>query len=323
MGGLAKLPKDILEDLLSRDAAMMIFRKFLRTKGSEEMLDFWIAAHDLESSGASDGTKINKIYKTFIEPGSPREINVPSWVLDNINIQLNYRSATIFQEAQSEVFDMLERLTGQYFQESDQYAEYLEEKESRRKKPPLHCLAESRWFNPMDADLEADARKEIETQLEFDRLKENWTFAIWLLGCGEAGKSTFYKQIRSLYKSQMDVGVIKQTVTTLRENVRDTIQRLLGYATDEAFISTYGLQSLPKISEDAVAVINNLDSGMKFNNQIAQTIDETWKSPLMQEVYKMAKITFGFSRTLRTTWSIHCVFPLPSHLLLRICSALV
>jgi guanine nucleotide-binding protein subunit alpha len=293
MGGLTKVTKDVVTDLMSRDETIVIFRAFLRSKGSEELLDFFISARDLEDRDVVDSKQITKIYKTYVEPGAPREINVPSWILENINIQLNYHSPKIFSEAQSEVYDMLERLVLTYFEESESFQDYIEEKESRRAKPICHWLAESDVFNPKTVTDDAAQLDAVENQLRFDKLKEEWTFQILLLGCGEGGKSTFYKQVRNLYKNQMDIGIIKATVSTLRENVRDCIQRLAKYATDPAFIKRFDLGHHLKLPDSKLEMIMQMDSSIgKYNETTARAIKEIWDTPLMQESYEQVAQTY-------------------------------
>jgi hypothetical protein len=74
--------------LLNDPAGLGLFREFVNLELSVENLEFWERVNLLEKTSTKDEFKIDavKIYKEFIEMGSEKEINIPSYVKGPISL---------------------------------------------------------------------------------------------------------------------------------------------------------------------------------------------------------------------------------------------
>ncbi|XP_056312321.1 regulator of G-protein signaling 5 [Danio aesculapii] len=102
-----KPPQD-LESLLSSKLGIQAFRWFLRSEFSEENLQFWLACKEYKSSsGAKRISKAQLIYKEFINPDAPHEVNLDSETREAVMQLMEEPSVDTFDEAQLRIFTLM------------------------------------------------------------------------------------------------------------------------------------------------------------------------------------------------------------------------
>ncbi|XP_068176535.1 uncharacterized protein [Antennarius striatus] len=112
-----------LEKLLKDKKHLAAFHTFLRSEFSEENMDFWLACEDFKASASSDDLhqKAEKIYREFIQPVAPREINVDHHIREKIRACLGNPGISCFDEAQKHVYLLMERDSCPRFLQSEAY----------------------------------------------------------------------------------------------------------------------------------------------------------------------------------------------------------
>ncbi|XP_076010490.1 regulator of G-protein signaling 21 [Genypterus blacodes] len=112
-----------LEKLLSDKTYLSAFRAFLLSEFSEENMDFWLACEDFRATASLDDLcwKAQEIYQEFIRPTACREINVDHHVREKIRKSLEKPSLSCFDEAQKQVYLLMERDSWSRFLCSDAY----------------------------------------------------------------------------------------------------------------------------------------------------------------------------------------------------------
>uniref|UniRef100_A0A8C2CSL3 Si:ch211-196h16.12 n=1 Tax=Cyprinus carpio TaxID=7962 RepID=A0A8C2CSL3_CYPCA len=102
-----KLPQD-LESLLNSKTGIQAFRCFLRSEFSEENLEFWLACEEYKSaSGSRLAARAHNIYKQFINPDAPREVNLDSETREVLMGLMEDPTADTFDEAQQRIFSLM------------------------------------------------------------------------------------------------------------------------------------------------------------------------------------------------------------------------
>ena len=116
-----------LRSVLYDDAMRQQLRGFSKKEYSDENIDFWVDVEKfractltaLDSNKASDkqvAIKIGKyIHETYIIKDAAREVNIPSKISDSMQaLQYNNQNENViqisfFDEAQSEIYDLIDR----------------------------------------------------------------------------------------------------------------------------------------------------------------------------------------------------------------------
>ncbi|XP_016139719.1 regulator of G-protein signaling 4-like [Sinocyclocheilus grahami] len=102
-----KLPQD-LESLLNSKPGVQVFRCFLRSEFSEENLEFWLACEEYKSaSGSRLPARAHNIYKQFINPDAPREVNLDGETREALTGLMEDPTAQTFDEAQQRIFSLM------------------------------------------------------------------------------------------------------------------------------------------------------------------------------------------------------------------------
>ncbi|XP_037624861.1 regulator of G-protein signaling 21 [Sebastes umbrosus] len=112
-----------LEMLLQDKKYLAAFRSFLQSEFSEENMEFWLACEDFRSTASPDDLqwKAEGIYQEFIQPTACREINVDHHIKEKIKKSLEKASPSCFDEAQKQVYLLMERDSCPRFLLSDAY----------------------------------------------------------------------------------------------------------------------------------------------------------------------------------------------------------
>ncbi|XP_055785069.1 regulator of G-protein signaling 20-like [Salvelinus fontinalis] len=132
-------PKPILEDamtwtmsfekLMKSSAGRGCFRQFLRTEFSEENMMFWLACEELkkETNKTVVEEKVRQIYKDFISILSPKEVSLDSRVRDVINKNMLEPTSHTFEDAQQQIYTLMQRDSYPRYMNSTAYAELLQD----------------------------------------------------------------------------------------------------------------------------------------------------------------------------------------------------
>ncbi|XP_035286984.1 regulator of G-protein signaling 20-like isoform X2 [Anguilla rostrata] len=99
------------DKLMKCPAGRCAFREFLRTEFSEENMLFWQACEDLraESAKAAVEEKARLIYEDYISILSPKEVSLDSRVREVINRNMVEPSVHTFDDAQLQIYTLMQR----------------------------------------------------------------------------------------------------------------------------------------------------------------------------------------------------------------------
>lgn len=128
---------------------------------------------------------------------------------------------------------------------------------------------------------EADKRKknkEYEQQLASQAKQEDEKIKLLLLGAGESGKSTIFKQMKIIYGDQFSDSERKQQIPTIFSNILQAMKILI----DQTI--TFNLASQVQAKEE-FELIKGLDENDVINVRIGDAIDALWKDPGIQTVW--------------------------------------
>ncbi|CAN1176466.1 Guanine nucleotide-binding protein alpha-1 subunit [Linum perenne] len=142
---------------------------------------------------------------------------------------------------------------------------------------------------------------EIERRIEQETKAEKHIQKLLLLGTGDSGKSTIFKQIKLLFQSGFDESELKNYVSVVHANVYQTI-KVCNISTGVLILHD-GSKELAQNEEDSSKYIissENKDIGEKLSEigsrlnhprltmELAQEIETLWKDPAIQETYSRA-----------------------------------
>jgi len=117
--------------------------------------------------------------------------------------------------------------------------------------------------------------------LREEKKVRNNRIKILLLGCGEAGKSTFIKQMRIIHSQSGQIWTQQQLVQHRKDVLRNIIQ-CLQILIENADLPT-GLANTARVIQE-LSPDNETDQGKLYQNR--KFIDEIWADESVQEVYK-------------------------------------
>ncbi|XP_004068151.2 regulator of G-protein signaling 5-like [Oryzias latipes] len=114
-----------LDKLLNHKYGKTAFRLYLKSEFCEENIEFWMACEDFKllKTRREKVTKAKKMYKEFIKPDAPKEINLDYQTRDNIIQSLDDPTTTSFLAAQKKVYSLMENNAYPRFIHSDFYKE--------------------------------------------------------------------------------------------------------------------------------------------------------------------------------------------------------
>ncbi|XP_022636642.1 guanine nucleotide-binding protein alpha-1 subunit isoform X3 [Vigna radiata var. radiata] len=118
-----------------------------------------------------------------------------------------------------------------------------------------------------DADAEENAQDaEIERRIELETKAEKHIQKLLLLGAGESGKSTIFKQIKLLFQTGFDDAELKSYIPVIHANVFQTIKDI-----GEKLSEIGGRLDYPRLTKE-----------------LAQEIETLWEDAAIQETYARA-----------------------------------
>ncbi|XP_061881195.1 regulator of G-protein signaling 3-like isoform X1 [Entelurus aequoreus] len=127
-----------LQALLANQYGLAVFRHFLKSEFSEENLDFWSAVERFKETGpfSKMAATAAKVYEEFVSPGAPRQVNVDSDVRESTqqSLRLGVHPAS-FQQAQDQVFGLMEADSYPQFLKSHLYAQLANQSPAASSQP--------------------------------------------------------------------------------------------------------------------------------------------------------------------------------------------
>lgn len=130
---------------------------------------------------------------------------------------------------------------------------------------------------------------EIERRIEQETKAEKHIQKLLLLGAGESGKSTIFKQIKLLFQTGFDERELQSYTSVIHANVYQTIKILHDGAKELALSETgsskYGLSADNKEIGEKLSEIGGRLDYPRLTEELVQDILQIWKDPAIQETY--------------------------------------
>ncbi|CAI9096704.1 OLC1v1032908C2 [Oldenlandia corymbosa var. corymbosa] len=148
----------------------------------------------------------------------------------------------------------------------------------------------SRHQDHNQADAEENAQTaEIERRIERETKAEKHIQKLLLLGTGESGKSTIFKQIKLLFQTGFDDAELKSYIPVIHANIYQTIKILHDgskeLAQSEGESGKYVLSPPNKETGEKLSSIGGRLDYPHLNKELAQEIETLWKDAAIQETY--------------------------------------
>lgn len=111
-----------------------LFKAFLQREFCEENLEFWLAVEQFRKSSESKlQSKGEEIYKLFVAPDSPKEVNLSSVMKQSIGALISQPTRNMFDTAQKRIQGIMEADAYVRFLTSNLYLELVQpETQSKR-----------------------------------------------------------------------------------------------------------------------------------------------------------------------------------------------
>lgn len=104
-----------------------VYTAYLKMEHSDENIKFWTACETYKkiASRRSRVSRAKKLYEIYIQPESPREINIDSSTRETITRNIQAPTQSCFEEAQKIVYMHMERDSYPRFLKSEMYQKLL------------------------------------------------------------------------------------------------------------------------------------------------------------------------------------------------------
>lgn len=115
------------DKVISCTAGRRYFREFLRSEFSEENMLFWLACEDLKKEDDEQRVeeKARIIYEDYISLISPTEVSLDAKVRDVINRNMAKPTQQVFDDAQLQIYTLMQRDSYPRFLASETYRRLL------------------------------------------------------------------------------------------------------------------------------------------------------------------------------------------------------
>lgn len=120
--------------------------------------------------------------------------------------------------------------------------------------------------------------KDLEKELAAQAKQEDEKIKLLLLGAGESGKSTIFKQMKVIYGDQYSDAERKQQLPTIYSNILQAIKVLI----EQAAVFNLVGQVLAK---DAYDMVRGLDENDVINPTVGTAISDLWSDPGIKAVW--------------------------------------
>ncbi|KAJ0029912.1 hypothetical protein Pint_13651 [Pistacia integerrima] len=146
----------------------------------------------------------------------------------------------------------------------------------------------NRRYNAADAEENAQTA-EIERRIELETKAERHIQKLLLLGAGESGKSTIFKQIKLLFQTGFDEAELKSYISVIHANIYQTIKILYDgskeLAQNETDSLKYAISSENKDLGEKLSEIGSRLDYPRLTRELAHDIETLWKDPAIQETF--------------------------------------
>lgn len=115
------------EKLMATKYGPAVYAAYLKMEYSDENMQFWMACETYKkiASRRSRASRAKKLYEIYIQPESPREINIDSSTREAIMRNIQEPTQSCFEEAQKVVYMHMERDSYPRFLKSEMYQKLL------------------------------------------------------------------------------------------------------------------------------------------------------------------------------------------------------
>ncbi|CAL1370527.1 unnamed protein product [Linum trigynum] len=148
--------------------------------------------------------------------------------------------------------------------------------------------SKQRYFDKPENEENGQAA-EIERRIEQETKAEKHIQKLLLLGTGDSGKSTIFKQIKLLFQSGFGEAELKSYTSIVHANVYQTIKILHDgskeLAQNEAESSKYIISSANKDVGERLSEIGGRLNYPQLTKELAEEIGSLWNDPAIQETY--------------------------------------
>ncbi|CAH9072162.1 unnamed protein product [Cuscuta epithymum] len=145
-----------------------------------------------------------------------------------------------------------------------------------------------RQYNQADCDENAQTA-EIERRIEQEAKAEKQIQKLLLLGTGDSGKSTIFKQIKLLFQTGFDDAELKSYIPIIHANVYQTIKILHDGAKELAQNGDDSMKyAIAEENKEVGEKLSEVGSGLDYpllTKDLAKEIEALWKDPAVQETY--------------------------------------
>ncbi|KAF4089409.1 hypothetical protein AMELA_G00066000 [Ameiurus melas] len=130
----AQLWAQSFEHLIKSPNGRSNFRHFLKSEFSEENLLFWLACEELkkETNRTVVEQTVRQIYEDYVSVLSPREVSLDSRAREVISKNMLDPSSQTFDEAQQQIYTLMQRDSYPRYMSSSIYADLIESLESTK-----------------------------------------------------------------------------------------------------------------------------------------------------------------------------------------------
>jgi GTPase SAR1 family protein len=130
--------------------------------------------------------------------------------------------------------------------------------------------------NSSQTDTQATAQsKEIDKGLKGEKKTANRKIKLLLLGIGDAGKSTFAKQMKVLHKNGFSPTEFDRFKNVIHDNVITSMRQILDFAEKHDLT--------PKKLQDSISAVHN---AADFNADLAEHVGKLWKDKNIKKVWE-------------------------------------
>lgn len=131
---------------------------------------------------------------------------------------------------------------------------------------------------------------EISRRIEREAKEEKDVQKLLLLGAGESGKSTIFKQIKVLYQTGFDDAERRSYRPVIHANVCEAVRTLFIGAkefaeSEEERSSNYELQPENKVFGEKLSEVESFSRFIPLTEEIALKVQSFWRDPAVQAVY--------------------------------------
>ncbi|KAK9741739.1 hypothetical protein RND81_03G125000 [Saponaria officinalis] len=150
----------------------------------------------------------------------------------------------------------------------------------------------SRHQHSDKGDAENAQAAQIESRIQQETKADNHIHKLLLLGSGESGKSTIFKQIKLLFHMGFDHAELLSYTPVIHANVFQTIKLLLDASKDfaqfESDSELYTLSLHNKEAGEAMSEIGATSEYPPLTKQLSQQIQQLWNDPAIQATFSRA-----------------------------------